>query len=447
MRAALPARGRGGYKPPVRARLIRGVLWLCGFGLLWVPVLDDPPLATGAYVQDVTTTSAIVAAITRSAAQVEATLSDGGAVVAIVRGAENRRHHTVRFERLEPGHRYAYVLREVGGGEIGSGRISTAPADDRAPVHFAFLGDSGDQPWWVWLQRSPAMNLPARWGWFGCSTAVTGIGRAVAAFEPDFVLHLGDVVYPWGLNAHYSSGFFRPFAAAMHDAPFYAVPGNHDTMDSDGVQLLANLRLPANEVTGDGRLFSFARGPVRIIGLDCNTDRSGGHYDADHPAHRFLMAELAAATEPWIFVASHFPMRSWSRQGDSRELLPGMLPSLIDRGVSIYLAGHDHTYQRFGEPDGPEPVLLVSGGGGKDLYDIAQAKLGPRPVVAAKAYHWGAVTVQGGRLHVEARGLDGAVIDRFEVAPPGGPLLERIRGQNPARARRIEALGKALGKG
>ena len=35
---------------------------MLGFGCLWLPVCDDPPLQTSAYLQDVTTDSAVVAA-------------------------------------------------------------------------------------------------------------------------------------------------------------------------------------------------------------------------------------------------------------------------------------------------------------------------------------------------------------------------------------------------
>ncbi len=432
----------GGYNEIVRVRLARFLLWFAGFGLLWVPVLDDPPLATASYVQDVTSSSAVIAIVMAAPTQVEGTLWIGDSAVATVRGPEGRRRHALHFEGLEAGKRYRYSLTQVGGEEIGSGSVTTASTDDRAPVRFVFLGDSGDQPWWVWLQTSPLFHLPARWHWLPCSQAVSRVGAAVAAWSPDLVLHLGDVIYPKGLNAHYSSGFFRPFEAVMRDVPVYAVLGNHDVMDCDGVQFASNLRLPPSEATGDGRMFSLARGPVRIIGLDCNTDRTGWRYDTQHPAHAFLSAELANATEPWIVVASHFPMRSWSRQGNRAELLLGMLPELERQGVSLYLSGHDHCYQRFGEPGAGEPVLVVSGGGGKDLYDIKPKQAGPAPAAAAKAYHWGCAEVVGGDLHVVANGLDGIRIDAFDLPLPSGDSLARIRAANPARAARIEALGK-----
>jgi 3',5'-cyclic AMP phosphodiesterase CpdA len=284
------------------------------------------------------------------------------------------------------------------------------------------------------------MHWPARWGWFGGASAVTRVGAAVAEYGPDFVLHLGDVVYPKGKNSHYRSGFFMPFAAALREAPFYAVLGNHDLMDSGGLPCLANLRADSPAYRGDGRNFSFARGAVRVIGLDCNSDYTGERVGPGHPAHTFLIGQLQKCEEPWIVVASHFPIRSQSRQGNRADLMLSLLPELATYGVALYVSGHDHCYQRFGEPGGESPVLVVSGGGGKDLYDVHPVQLGPRAAALAKAWHWCCAETTGDRMGVEARGLDGALLDRFELALPTGEVLDRIRVRSPVRAARIERL-------
>lgn len=414
----------------------RRALWIGGFGCLWLSVWDDPPLHTGAYLQDVTADAATIAMITSTPAMTAVVVrDDAGEVVARVEGSASRRRHALRVTGLTPARRYSYEFA-VDGEVADRGHIATAPADDRAAVRFAFLGDSGAQPWWVWLQRTAILHWPARWGWFPDREAVTAVGRAVADYGPDFVLHLGDVIYPRGQHAHYRPGFFRPFAAALRDAPFYAVLGNHDVMDADGQQLLANFRLPESEATGDGRCVSFARGPLRVLTLDCNTDRSGDRYQPGHPSHAFLLAELARCTEPWIVVASHFPMRSASRQRDRGELLLTLLPELAEHGVSLYLSGHDHCYQRF-LPRAGEPPLVVSGGGGKDLYEV---RPDPRAAVLRSAHHWCSAETRGGTLVVRAHGLDGGILDTFECPLPAGEELERVRQVNPGRAARIERL-------
>jgi hypothetical protein len=425
----------------VNAKWLRRSLWLAGFACLWLNVLDDPPLRTGAFVQDVTTDGAVVAMITAAPTQLTCLVHDAaGGVVGTVQGPPNRRRHALRITGLRPATEYGYtLLGSVSGDEIDRGSVKTAPGDDRAEVRFAFLGDSGGLPWWIWLQQAPILHLPARWGWLPDSGNVTRIGAAIAAYEPEFVLHLGDVIYPRGLYAHYTSGFFRPFAATLRNAPMYAVVGNHDAMDSDGMQLLSNFRLPPDDMTGDGRCFTFAWGPVRVIGLDCNADRLGGVYAADHPANMFLAEQLRTCSEPWIVVASHYPMRSQSRQRNRGDLLVNLLPVLRGHQVSLYLSGHDHCYQRFGGADdatGDGVPLVVSGGGGKSLYDV-------RPdarYVLESAYHWCSAEVRQGTLTVRAHRLDGSLIDTLQLPLPSGAALEAIRQQNPARARRIDAL-------
>ncbi len=422
----------------MKVRWLRRTLWLAGFACLWLRLFDDPPLRTGAYLQDVTVQGATVAMITGHEAQLRCVVRDEtGQVVATVVGPPARRRHALRIGGLQPGRSYGYAVADVAtGAEIDRGTLRTPPTDDGAPVRFAFLGDSGGQPWWVWLQHSAAMHLPARWGWLPDRAAVVEVGHAVAEYRPDFVLHLGDVVYPRGQHAHYTSGFFRPFAAALRHAPVYPVIGNHDAMDGDGLQLLANFHLPDAGLTGDGRCFSFAWGAVRIIGLDCNVDRLGGVYGANHPATELLSAQLDACSEPWVLVASHFPMRSQSRQRNRGDLLLHLLPTLQEHRITAYLSGHDHCYQRYEGSGDADPPLVVSGGGGKSLYDV---RPDPRFVVES-AYHWCSAEAVGAKLTIRAHRLDGSLIDTLELGLPAGAALEAVRRRNPARAARIEAL-------
>jgi hypothetical protein len=419
----------------VNARIVRRLLWLAGFACLCAPVLDDPPLQTGAYLLDVTPEAATVAMITAEPASLSCVVRRAdGTVAAKVDGVPDRRRHRLRVQGLQPGIEYRYTL-EAGSDTVAAGRLSTPPADDRAAVRFAFLGDSGAQPWWVWMQKAPLFHLPARWRWLPDSANVTAIGAQVAAYRPDFLLHLGDIIYPYGRHAHYTTGFFGPFADVVRDAPVYAILGNHDLVDAGGLQALANLGGLRGDATGDARCFSFAWGSVRVIGLDCDADRVDGHYDETHPAHGFLVRQLERCAEPWIVVGTHFPIRSASRQRNRGDLMLTLLPTLQQHQVSVYLSGHDHCYQRFGPGDGGMP-LIVSGGGGKSLYEVR-----PEPgAILKSAYHWCSAEANGATLQLRAHGIDGSEIDALALRLPEGERLEQLRRQNPARAARIQAL-------
>lgn len=419
-----------------RRRWLRRGLWLAAFGCLWINVCDDPPLRTDAYVLDATPNEAVVGLITAAPATSEMTVRDAaGAVVATAREAAPVRRHQLRAKGLQPASDYVYEVRS--GADRHAGVLRTPSAAPDAALRFAVLGDSGDQSRWVKLQRTPLWHWPARLGWLPDHGTVTAVGAELASWRPDFVLHLGDVIYPNGQYAHYMSGFFRPFAAVLRDAPVYAVLGNHDVMDASGRQLLGALRTREALARDGGRNFAVVRGPARILIVDCNDSYGGRRYEAGHPTHDFLQAELAAASEPWLVVASHFPMRSASRQRDRADLLLALMPQLVEHGVGLYLSGHDHCYQRFGESGGEEPVLVVSGGGGKDLYEV---RPDARAQVLDPAFHWCAVEIAQGRMRVQARELGGRQIDAFEVKLPAGQTLARIARRNPTRAQRIERL-------
>jgi hypothetical protein len=79
--------------------------------------------------------------------------------------------------------------------------------------------------------------------------------------------------------------------------------------------------------------------------------------------------------------------------------------------VSIAFFGHDHNYQR-NLQNGINYV--ISGGGGAPLYDVAK----PDPATSQKAVsieNFVKVSVEGKVMKVRAMGLDGNVLDEFEV--------------------------------
>jgi hypothetical protein len=248
-------------------------------------------------------------------------------------------------------------------------------------------------------------------------------------------LHVGDLVYPEGEYRHYRLGFFRPFEDALRRAPCYPVIGNHDLRDDCARQLLHNFWLDDNKVTGDERFFTVAFGPVRFVGLDLPEAMA-----ARDPALNYLDSALTDAPEPWRVVFAHYPIYSAGRHRDRDDLIEHLLPRLHAHGVDVMFAGHDHNYQRFA-PEiaaGNRLLLVVTGGGGKVLYDVQRHA---KAEVARREYHFCRVTIAGARLSLEAVDVDGAVIDRCELSLADQKAARP--GFDPAareRDRRIEAL-------
>lgn len=414
-------------------------LWLLCTAVLFLPLFDAPALATGAYVQDVRPDSARVCKVTAEPADLELLVRERGGAEVARSSSRGVRRHEFAIASLRPATRYEWSVAEAGGAlETGAFRTPPRGAEgDADPVRFAVVGDSGGLPWWIWLQNSALVRPLAAGGLLPTASAVTAIGDRIAKAEPDFVLHVGDVVYPRGQQQHYAAGFFRPFAPALRQAPFYVALGNHDVLDDDGRQALANFALPRGGLTGDERCYSFAYGPVRVIALDLGLETPGQPLPADHPAFQFLREELPRCSEPWVVVTSHYPIFSASRQKDRADLREHLLPLLEEFGVDLYLCGHDHTYQRFGEP-GEGLVQVVSGGGGKSLYEV---QVDRRVRIAVGVYHWCRAEVRGRELEFRAISVDGAVVDTFRLhlgAAKG--VAERLRARNPARWARIEPL-------
>lgn len=403
------------------------MLWLVGIGCLFLPVFGDPPLRSGAYVQRVVGDRAVVAMITPEPRSLSLEL----------RGEEgdrrwsspSRRRHVFELDGLRADSRYGFSVLDEAGKELDRGSFRSAPDRDNAVVKFAVVGDSGGLPFWTFLKRSALLQLPARWGWLPVRVNLGRTASRMAEQSPDFWLHVGDVVYSAGENRHYEAAFFRPFAELLRHSPVYAVLGNHDKMNDDGRQLMANLVLPENSLTGDERFFSFAYGSVRVIGLDLD-----GNVEADHPALSFLRQELPRVSEPWLVVLSHFPFYSASRQGDREDLQEHLLPLLRQHQVDLYLAGHDHNYQRFTG----DVVQVISGGGGKSLYVLEEHELLAK---AVGEYHFCTVEVSGSELTLQAIGNESGVMDELRLDKAKWPdRLEALREVNPQRHGRIKAL-------
>ena len=391
----------------------RGFLWLAGLVVLFLPVVEAPTLVSGAVVQMVLDGDATIAMWTADADRLtviaETADSSGEPHSVEARSKRTSLRHEVRLSGLLEDRRYAFRVLNGAGGLLDEGSFRTAPgADAGATVRFGALGDSGGLPAWIWLQKSPLLTVPARMQWLPVHSGVREVAEALAARRPDFWLHTGDVIYPKGRSSHWNAGFYRPYEELLRTSPGYVVMGNHDCRDDNGRQFLENLVLPTNTVTGDERMFSFAYGPVRVVGIDLNRPE-GGPLSPDHPALRYLDEVLPQVTEPWVIVYSHFPILSASRYGDQPDLIEHLVPRLRRNGVDLYLSGHDHNYQRLGEV--ADLPFVVTGGGGKSLYAL-------KPHEQLKA----GASVENYMLF-EARD---AVL-RWQAWTPDGELLDEVR--------------------
>ena len=89
-----------------------------------------------------------------------------------------------------------------------------------------------------------------------------------------------------------------------------------------------------------GLYWSFDYGPIHVALLDAYTS-----YGAGSAQYNWLKADLAASTKTWKLVAIHEP--GWSAGGghaNNTTVQNDLQPLLVQYGVSILFAGHNHYY-------------------------------------------------------------------------------------------------------
>ena len=212
-----------------------------------------------------------------------------------------------------------------------------------------------------------------------------GIAWQIAQQQPDFMIALGDIVYPRGRVSEYMHHFWSTYndvpepgpktgAPLLASIPLYPVVGNHDVesgklpdypdafgayyffhVPRNGPGLGAwNLPLGKDKVVAAAfrekagatypalNVYSWDAGPAHFVALD-----SSGHVNpADPKLRAWLEADLRASRQPWKIVCFHAPAFHTSREHYTEQKMRLWEPLLEQCGVDIVFAGHVHNYQR-----------------------------------------------------------------------------------------------------
>ena len=230
-------------------------------------------------------------------------------------------------------------------------------------IHFVAVGDT--------VRRQPPERRIA-WG--------------ISQQRPDFLLHLGDIVYFKGKVREYRDRFWpcyndsarsspRLGAPIMGSVPFHVVLGNHDVHYGlnlaelpDGLAAFYFFHAPANgprglkcsiPVTGGTEqmaafragagdsfpglsFYSFENGPAHFLFLDANT-----YTDFEEPSLRdWIERDLRSAGTPWKFVVTHQPAFQTAVKEYNFQHMRLLSPLLERCGVDVVFSGHTHNYQR-----------------------------------------------------------------------------------------------------
>lgn len=297
-----------------------------------------------------------------------------------------------RVRGLLPGQRLNYEVQAQDGSSLGGGQLVAAAPSGRG-LRVAVVGDTG-----------------------GATPGQASVAAAISAWQPDFVLHLGDIIYERGEAANYGPRYLKPYGAMISRVPVYPSIGNHDMLTAAGGPFDAFFDWPGRAPgPRPPRYYSFKQGDATFVALD-----STAPFGEGSAQHRFLSQSLEAARgSAWRLAFFHHPPYSGGSHGSSQALRKAWGPLFEKHDAQLVLTGHDHHYERTTPRedyirDGHPTTYLVSGGGGAWLR---RHRAQPFTATGLSAHHFVGLEISRGQLKGQALSPEGHVLDRFELRP------------------------------
>jgi hypothetical protein len=308
--------------------------------------------------------------------------------------------HDVQLTGLSPDTVYYFICGGEDGGWSGERSFRTAP-DRRTSFRFVAGGDS----------RSGG-------DWPGPRDAIS---RAMAKFNPSFVLFTGDFVRQGDYQWEWDNWFAAVQEYWVDDdgltIPIIPCIGNHELYgDPGGVAYYEQFSLPGIE-----QWYSLDWGPdLHMIVLNSETSITGKQLD-------WLKSDLAEHENYlWKVAIFHRPAFSGGSHGSTASIQRYWVPLFDNYHVDLVISGHDHDYERtypinYTISDNtpmPSPengtIYIVSGGWGAPLYAGSPqwwSARGPE-----SKYHFTVVDIyENGMLRFRAVDRDGNIIDEFSI--------------------------------
>jgi hypothetical protein len=232
------------------------------------------------------------------------------------------------------------------------------------------------------------------------------IASAVAAMQPDLVLHVGDYQYrdnpcppgntactgtPWGYGDDtWVADLFAPAAPLLKAAPWVMVRGNHETCnragqgwyrfldtnpyDNTGVKTCND---PANDNVGNfNDPWAVSFGDTQFVVFDSANAPKAAFSPPNSQPYTSELAEAAALTSPSLLniFAVHHPVLGYSAGNPPTSGNPG-LQSVMNASfpgnyyppnTALAMHGHVHDFQALNFSSG-HPATFVAGNGGDNL--------------------------------------------------------------------------------
>ena len=194
---------------------------------------------------------------------------------------------------------------------------------------------------------------------FECQHEATA--QLVEAFDPAFVLPLGDLQYERGEAANFEASY-NPTWGRFKDRT-RPVVGNHEYVAGKADGYFGYFGEAAHP---PGGWYSFDVPETGWHVVVLNSVCSVVACDEGSEQVKWLRADLAShASARCVLAAWHHPRWTSGLHGLDESIEP-LWRALADAGAELLLSGHDHHYERFAARDGVRQFVV--GTGGRNLY-------------------------------------------------------------------------------
>ena len=209
------------------------------------------------------------------------------------------------------------------------------------------------------------------------SCHMKAVAEVIETINPVAVLPLGDLQYEDGKLWKFQESY-DPSWGRFNDIS-YPVVGNHEYLTSEAKEYFDYFGSRAGDRSKG--YYSHDKGDWHLIALNSNCGKLGhGGCGAGGDQEKWLRDDLANNSSKCILAYAHHPRFSSGIHGNS-SYLEDLWKALYDYNVELFLAGHDHNYERFA-PQTPSGQLdkskgirqFVVGTGGKSVRNLESTK-------------------------------------------------------------------------
>ncbi len=292
-------------------------------------------------------------------------------------------HHRYRLTSLKKNTSYEYYLRNSSGDHLTQTHTFTTRRDitNGQPLRVAVFGDSGV-----------------------ATTTQYEVASEITAWQPDLLLHTGDIVYDSGTEQEFIDKFFTVYSNLLPEIPFYGSIGNHDYTTEQAGPYKEFFETPKNGDDEDYYSFNFDN--THFVALNSNLD-----YSVGSDQYEWLDDDLAGTNKRWVIVFFHHPPYSSGSHGSTTDMQDTLVPLFEEHNVDLVLNGHEHNYERFDKINGVQ--YIITGGGGNSLYDMG-TELEDSALFFSEN-HFVGLEIAHDTLSIEAIDEDGFVFDEITL--------------------------------